>query len=104
MIAMLSEKERIYLLIMKRYGDKEKIISRVTFSMQLLMKTRFQNPVVRTVQRFIETDSVKDHSRSGPTSASNDEKSATILQSFIETPNTSTRKVATENKISQSLV
>jgi len=47
---------------------------------------------------------VKDHSRNGLTSASNDEKSATILQSFIETPNTSTRKVATENKISQSSV
>jgi len=30
--------------------------------------------VVRTVQRFIETDSAKDRSRSGPTSASNDEK------------------------------
>jgi len=58
-----------------------------------------------TVQRFIETDNVKDRSRSGrPTSASNDEKSATILQSFIETPNTSTKKIAIENKVSQSSV
>jgi len=40
-----------------------------------------------------------DRSRSGRlTSASNDENSATILQSFIETPNTSTRKVATKNE------
>jgi len=46
---------------------------------------------------------VKDRSRSGrSTSASNDEKN--ILQSFIETPNTSTRKVATVNKVSQSSV
>jgi len=48
---------------------------------------------------------VKDRSRSGrPTCASNDEKSATVLQSFIETPNTSTRKGATENEVSQSSV
>jgi len=48
---------------------------------------------------------VKDRSRSGrPTSASNDEKSATILQSFIEMFNVSTRKVATENEFSQSSV
>jgi len=54
---------------------------------------------------FIETDSVKDRLRSGrSTSASNDEKSATILQSFIKMPNTSTRKVATENEVSQSSV
>jgi len=59
--------------------------------------------VVRTIQGFIETDSMKDHLRSGrPTSASNDDKSATILQSFIEIPNTYTKKVATEN--SQSSV
>jgi len=57
-----------------------------------------KSTVVRTIQRFVETGSVKDRSRSGrSTSASNNEKSATILQSFIETPNTSTRKVATEN-------
>jgi len=44
---------------------------------------------------------MKDRLRNGrPTSAFNDEKSATILQSFIETPNTSTRKVATENEVS----
>jgi len=48
---------------------------------------------------------VKDRSRSGrPTSASNDEKNATISQNFIEMSNTSTRKVATENKISQSFI
>jgi len=54
---------------------------------------------------FHKTGSVKDRLRSGrPTSASNDEKSATILQSFIKMPNTSTRKVATENEVSQSSV
>jgi len=46
---------------------------------------------------------VKDRSRNGrSTSVSNDKKSATILQSFIETPNTFIRKVATENEVSQS--
>jgi len=48
---------------------------------------------------------VKDRSRDGrPTFVSNDEKSATILQSFIKMPNTSARKVATENEVSQSSV
>jgi len=42
---MLSEKERIYLLIMKGYGDKKDYIKRhVIFSMQLLMReSQFQN-------------------------------------------------------------
>jgi len=39
-----------------------------------------------------------------PISAFNDEKSATILQSFIKMPNTSTRKVVTKNEFSQSSV
>jgi len=43
---------------------------------------------------------MKDHSRSGHTSASNHKKRTTIFKAF-ETSNTSTRKVATENKISQ---
>jgi len=47
----------------------------------------------------------KDRSRNErSTSASNNEKRVTILQSFIEMPNMSTRKVATENKVSQSSV
>jgi len=61
--------------------------------------------VVRTFQCCIETCSVKDRLHSGQlTSAFNDAKSATILQSFIKIPNTSTRKVATENEVSQSFV
>jgi len=41
--------------------------------------------VLRTVQCFIEIGNVKDRLRSGPVSTSNDEKSANVLQSFIET-------------------
>jgi len=44
---------------------------------------------------------MKDRSRSGRSiSAFNDVKSASILQSLIETPNTSTKTVATENDVS----
>jgi len=48
---------------------------------------------------------VKYRSRSGRlTSVSDDEKSATILQPFIEMPNTATKKIATENDLSQPII
>jgi len=84
---------------MKGYGDKKRSYQETC---DLFNATLAQEPiskliVIRTVQRFMETGSVKDRSRNGrPTSASNDEKSATILQSFIETP--------TENEVSQSSI
>jgi len=76
---MLSEKEHIYLLIMKENGEKYHIKRHVNFSTFNAREPISKSTVVRTFQRFIGIDSVKDRSNSGPTFASNDEKSATIL-------------------------
>jgi len=68
MIAILSEKERIYLLIMKSYGDKERSYQEICDLFNAIFNARepvSKSIVVRTVQRFIETGSVKDRLRSG---------------------------------------
>jgi len=73
---------------MKEYGDMDKRKShQETYDLfNAIFNARepiSKSTIVRTVQRFIETGSVKDRSRSGQLiSASNDEKNATILQSF----------------------
>lgn len=56
---------------------------------------------MRTVQRFEETGTVKDRARSSrPKEATNDEKSLSILQSFVEDPNVSLRRVALAQDVS----
>jgi len=79
---LLSEKKCIYLLIMKEYGDKKFRDQETCDLFNATFNARepiSKLTVVRIFQRFI-TDSIKDCSRNGrPTSASNDEKSATIL-------------------------
>lgn len=108
-MAELSERERIYLLMMKGYEDNIKRSYQETCN---LFNATFnaRNPiskstVVKTFQRFIQTGSVKDRPRSGRfKSVSNDEKSLDILQSFIETPNTSIRKVVAEHEVDQQSV
>lgn len=107
-MAELSEKERIYLLMMKGYGDKQRSYQETCDLFNATFNARnpiSKSTVVRTIYRFLQTDSIKDRPRSGRSkSISNNEESAEILQSFIETPNTSTRKVATEIEISQRSV
>lgn len=53
--------------------------------------------------RFEQTGAVKDRSRSGrPKLAANDNKTLDILQSLVENPHLSVRKVAQTNDISKS--
>lgn len=90
---------------MKEYGDKQMSYQETCDLFNTTFNERnsiSKSTVIRTIHRFIETGGVKDRPLGGRLkSVSNDEKSADILQSFIETPNTSTRKVAIENEVSQ---
>lgn len=104
----LTERERITLLMMRGYGDR--VIS--YREVRDLFNDTFpeRNPishstVIKTVQRFELTGSVKDRSKSGRLkSATDDEHSLDVMQSVIENPHTSLRRVAQEHDIHYSSV
>jgi len=51
--------------------------------------------VLKTIERFRKTGSVKNHSKSRrPSSATNEEQLLDVLQTFIENPNSSVNRVA----------
>jgi len=56
--------------------------------------------VVRTVQRFEENGSVKNHPKSGrPAIATNKNKALDVLQSYVEEPHISINRVAQQHEI-----
>lgn len=104
-MVQLSQRERIILLMMRGWGDRQQGYKTV----QRLFNAEFRDEnnkiskstVVKTIQRFEETGSVKDRPKTGrPKTATNDQKSLEILQSFVEDPNTSLRRVSLRHEIS----
>lgn len=98
-MATLSERDRITLLMMRGWGDQVRGYNSVTrlFNEHFREKNNkiSKSTVVRTVQRFEETGSVKDRPKSGrPKVATSEENSLHVLQSFVEDPNISLRRVA----------
>lgn len=101
----LSERERITLLMMRGFGDRTRPLEEV----QHLFNDTFpeRNPiskstVFRTIQRFEETGSIQDRPRSGrPQTATNEEKSMDVLQTFVEDPHTSIVSAASQHGISR---
>lgn len=99
----LTERERVTLLMMRGYGDRVRPFREV----RDLFNDSFpdRNPishatVIKTVQRFEETGSVKNRPKSGrPKSVTDDEHSLDTLLSFVENPHTSLRKVAQEHNV-----
>ena len=86
-MAELSERERITLLMMRGWGDQQRGYK----SVQQLFNENFwgrnnrisKTTVVRTIQRFDDTRSVKDRPRSGRRkTATNNNKALEVLQSF----------------------
>jgi len=105
---MLSERERITLLMMRGYGDRVRSFQEV---MDLFNETfPNRNPISRstvqkTVRRFEETGSVKDRPRSGrPRDATNEEKSLDVLLSVTENPHTSIPKLEQEHGIAKGSI
>jgi len=61
--------------------------------------------VLKTIERFRETGSVKNRSKSGrPSSATNEEQQLDVLQTFIENPNSSVNRIAQTHDIAPMLV
>lgn len=100
----LSEMERITVLMMRGYGDRVRSYEEVVH----LFNDRFpdrppisKSTVFKTVKRFEDTGSVKDRPRSGRSlSATNEDKSLEILQTFVEEPTTSIRNAASHHDVS----
>lgn len=105
MAQILTERERISLLIMRGWGDLRRSLNDVVAlfnqSFREGMTPISKSTVSRTVSRFEQTGSVKDRLRSGrPSTATNDEKSLEVLQSCYEDRETSIRNIAQELDIS----
>lgn len=108
-MAPLSERERIALLMIRGWGDQVrgyKTVHRI-FNAEFREGNNkiSKTTVITTIRRYEETGSVKDRPRSGrPKEATNEEQSLATLQSFVEDPSISLRRVSEEQGISRGSV
>lgn len=105
---MLSERERITLLMMRGYGDRVRSFQVVADLFNETFPNRnpiSKSTVQKTVRRFEETGSVKDLPRTGrPRDATNEEKSLDVLLSVTENPHTSIPKLEQEHGIAKASI
>ncbi|GAB1865891.1 DUF4817 domain-containing protein [Camponotus japonicus] len=89
---------------MRGWGDKQRGYKTIT----RLLNENFRNEnnsisrstVIRTIQRFEDTGSIKNRPRSGRRkTATNNDKALDVLQSFVEDPHISINRVAQEHEI-----
>ena len=98
----LSERERITILMMRGWGDNERSFSTVVrlFNDTYPNRRINKSTVLKTIERFRQTGSVRNRSKSGrPLSATNEEKQLDVLQTFVEDPNSSVPRVAQTHDI-----
>lgn len=104
----LSEKERITILMMRGYGDRERSYQEVADLFNRSHVERLpisKSTVYRTVERFVQTGSVADRPKSGrPKSARNEDKALEVLLHVQENVHNSTRKIAQQVGLSQKSV
>jgi len=100
----LSERERISLLMMRGWGDRVRSYRNVVD----LFNRTFRNEgariskgtVSKTVRRFEQMGSVRNRPTTGrPSTATTEEKSLDVLQSFVENPHETLRSVALQHEI-----
>lgn len=103
----LTEQERISLLMMKGWGDRQRSHEQV----RLLFNETFRHEelgiskstVSRTIQRFEQSGSVKNLPKLGrPKTATTEDQQFEVAQAFIENPRLSIRKAADELEISRN--
>ncbi|KAG8314406.1 hypothetical protein J6590_093354, partial [Homalodisca vitripennis] len=101
----LDERERITLLMMVGWGNNRRSHEEACHLFNDYFHERqpiSRTTVGRTVQRFMETGSVSDRHRSGrPATATTEDNSLDVLQSFIENPQESLRS---QHKLMTSLL
>lgn len=102
----LSEEERIIILMMRGYGDRQRSFREV----QTLFNDEYRvgtsgislGTISKTIKRFSETGSVKDRPRCGrPRTTTNPDIAVEVIQSFVEEPHTSIRKASQAHDISR---
>lgn len=94
MAGELSERERITILMMRGWGDNERSYAAVVrlFNETYPNRRINKSTVLKTIERFRETGSVKNRPKSGrPLSATNEEKQLDVMQTFIEDPNSTVK-------------
>lgn len=107
MAFLLTETERIDILILRGYGDKQRSYQEVCDMYNNLHPDRHikKNAVFRTVERYRMTGSVKNRPRLGrPRTATSEEKKLDILLAIEENPKQSTNQLALDYEIDQKSV
>ncbi|KAJ8910545.1 hypothetical protein NQ315_011058 [Exocentrus adspersus] len=85
----LTEQERISLLMMRGWGDRERSYEEVVHLFNDTFRVRqtqiHKSTVSRTINRFLETSTNKDRPKSGrPKTQTTEERQGEVAQSFIE--------------------
>lgn len=92
-MADLSERNRITLLMMRGWRDQQKSYKTITrlFNKSFCNENNgiSKSTIVRTIQCFEDTGSLKSPRSGRRKTASNDDKALDVLQSFVEDPHTS---------------
>ena len=107
----LSEQERISLLMMRGWGDRQRSYPQIR---QLFNQT-FRNgngqipisksTVSRTINRFMSTGSIKNRATSGrPISVTTEQKKMEVAQALVQNSHLSLRRVALNQEISKNSV
>jgi len=95
-MAALSEEERIYLLMIRGWGDRQRSLTevRTIFNNEFRDENNHvsKSTVSRTISRFGATGGVKSQKRSGrPATATNEEVQLRVAEAFVENPHCSIR-------------
>jgi len=103
----LSERKRITILMMRGWGDNERSYPAVVRLFNDTYPNRRINKsiILKTIERFRDTGSVKNRSKSGRlSSATNEEQQLDVLQTFIENPNPNVNRFAQTHDIAPTSV
>ncbi|KAJ8915567.1 hypothetical protein NQ315_012452 [Exocentrus adspersus] len=95
----LTEQERISLLMMKGWGDRERSYEEVVHlfndTFRVGQTQIHKSTVSRTINRFLETSTNKDRLKSGrPKTQTTEERQGEVAQSFIENRRLSINKAS----------
>lgn len=106
-MANLSESQRIQILILRGFGDKERSYAQVSRLFNQLNPQKFitRSTVCKTVRRYRDSGNVKNLPKPGrPKTATGDETKLNVLLQLEENAQISTKQLALDNNIAQRSV